>query len=71
MANIVVQYLLDLQNQQNQTKEQQSIVFSSLTERVGTSSKGRLRMEYSANCAYSGVLLAQVQRSQPEFEPTS
>ncbi len=40
VANIVVQYLLDLQEQQNQAKKQESIVFSSLTERAGTSSKG-------------------------------
>ena len=41
VANIVVQYLLDLQEQQNQAKKQESIVFTSLTERAGTSSKGK------------------------------
>ncbi|XP_022090427.1 calmodulin-binding transcription activator 2-like isoform X2 [Acanthaster planci] len=36
VANVVVQYLLDLQDQQNQHRDQQTVVFSTLTEKAGT-----------------------------------
>ncbi|XP_038076882.1 calmodulin-binding transcription activator 1-like isoform X2 [Patiria miniata] len=37
VANIVVQYLLDLQDQQNLHKDQQSVVFTTLADKAGTS----------------------------------